>query len=341
MTTFPDSEKRQSFRIPVTGERQTGELRFGDKRFPIQLLNESAGGFCALIDQPAGLVVGAEGLLCITNDWFEVRVANLEAVRSAPRVEEDDGKPLPAEFFRRSEENKPEVRVETSTEPTPVSYRIGLVRLADAFDPDFKGSFYSWAGLTCQLKHMGPGTAGVILAGIFLSAVVAFVPFTSLKVMNSDITDKKLEGGMRWIEKQSKGGRQTDADEGTSLLDYFAGGSSNGNSSKLSKTTLQIGGQIEELQKSIRRLPGAMPFTLPDVAKYLQLTDSQQRQIRELIDAATRMIKNLSSSGWIDANGKKTSEKEILDSTRKKVFDLLDDRQKTKWNELNGEAKKR
>ena len=40
-------------------------------------VDESAGGFSALFDQPLGIELGTKGLLNVNGDWCEVRVANL------------------------------------------------------------------------------------------------------------------------------------------------------------------------------------------------------------------------------------------------------------------------
>ena len=350
------SDKRQSFRWPVTGPRQEAELRFGEKRLKVQLLDESAGGFSALCEHPIGVELGAKGLLCANEDWFDVCVANIEPVAPSP-IDEDDGKPLPAEFFQPSTRQPPADPVEPEREPLqdspPTLCRVGLARLGDAYNPDIQSSYHSWAGLSCQLKQVSSGTLGVVFVGIVLAMTVVIIPFTSIQLLSSDKADAELKGGVKWLDRQKMSvfkpvdKHRSNADdagvEENSLVKAFVGDSpkastetpkaADTHSSREPKSSFQLGDKFAELRKTIQRMPGAMPFALPDVVKQLQLTPSQQKRIQELVDAAADMIKNLGS-----ASGK--SGKEILDSTRNKVLDLLDNNQKKKWIELTGESEK-
>jgi hypothetical protein len=336
MTPPSDTEKRQSFRWPVPGPRQDAELRFGANRVKVHLLDESAGGFSALCDQAIGIEAGAKGLLNVGEDWFDVSVANVTPI-DPPPFDDDDGKPLTQEFLQP-------VATQTPAEPdesksiisaTPVRYRLGLSRLGDAFDPEFKSSYYSLAGLTCHLKHVGSGTMGIVIVGLMLAAAVVIVPFASIEMISSETTDAEVKNATRWLDHNSKSVSKI-ADENRPVA--RAADAVRSTPSREPTAFSPISDKLGELRRSIQRMPGAMPFVLPDVVKQLQLTPSQQKRIEELVDAAVEMIKNLGSATGNSAN--RTRSKEILDSTRHKVLELLDDDQKKKWSELTGESAK-
>jgi hypothetical protein len=281
----------------------------------VQLCDESAGGFRALCEQPVSIAVGTKGLLSAGEDWYEVRLANIQSVESSSLVDEDDGKPLPADFFQSS--TAEETASASSSAKPPVCYRLGLARLRDTYNPDLKSSYYSLAGLSCQLRHMGPGSMGIVAVGIVLAIVVAIVPLAGVKIITSKMGDEELKEGIQW------------ADQHKSTI-------SNASASGGSTSLPPLSGKLADLRRTIQHMPGGMPFVLPDVVKQLQLTPSQQSKIQELIDTAADEIKKLGNS--IADSAAKT--KEILKKTRKKVLELLDDDQKTKWNELTGESVK-
>jgi hypothetical protein len=338
MTPSPDTEMRQTFRWPVAGPRQAAELRFGANRLKVHLLDESAGGFSALCDQPIGIEAGAKGLLNVGGDWFEVSVANVTPVEPPP-FDEDDGKPLGQESIESSATRTPAAMDQSkpgiSAAPAPTLYRLGLARLADAFDPEFKSSYYSLAGLTCHLKHVGSGTMGIVAVGLMLAAAVVIVPFAGIEMISSKATDAEVKNATHWLDRNSKSVSKI-VDENRPIArvaDAVAP-----RPSRPPKAITTISDKLDELRRSIRRMPGAMPFVLPDVVKQLQLTPSQQKRIQELVDAAAEMIKNLGSITGNSANQNRS--REILDGTRRKVLELLDDDQKKKWSELAGESAK-
>jgi hypothetical protein len=308
---FP--EKRQTFRWQVTGPRQVGELRLGEHRFKVQLADESAGGFRAICDQPINVPVGVRGLLCAGGDWFEVRVANIEALKSSPLIDQDDGKPLPADYFQTpaKEENKPDAL----PDQPPTYYRLGLVRLRDTFNPDIKYSYYSWAGLSCQMRNLGSSTLGIVVLGIALASIVVFIPFTAVQILAPDAGESEFRKGIQWVDRQAAAAKKEQ---------------------ESSKYSLQQNKKIAELRQTIAHMPGAIPFALPDVIKHLQLTPSQQKQIQELTDSATQAIRNLDHIA-VDSTAK---TQDILKTTRNKILEILDNNQKKKWHELTGQPGK-
>lgn len=298
------------------------ELRFREVRLSVQLCDESAGGFRALCEEPISVAVGTKGLLSAGDDWYEVRLVSIQPVGMSTPVDEDDGSDLSADFFQSSSDN--ETQPASSPEKPPVYYRLGLARLRDTYNPDIKSSYYSWAGLSCHLKHFGSGSMGIIAVGIVLTIGVVMIPLTVIQVLTSKTGDEEIQEGIQWAESH-----KPDASNTTEPRSNAGGGNSGGSSS-----LPPLSGKLADLRRTIQHMPGGMPFVLPDVVKQLQLTSSQQKKIQELIDSAADAIKNLGNS----IAGSAAKSKEILKQTRKKVLALLDDDQKRKWYELTGES---
>jgi hypothetical protein len=150
-------------------------------------------------------------------------------------------------------------------------------------------------------------------------------------MISSNKADDGAKAAAKWLERDAKSVEK--------IIDTNrpgAAASGNGRPSREPTALSSIGSNLVELRKSVERMPGAMPFVLPDVVKHLQLTPAQQKRIQELVDAAAAMIRDLAGSSNSAVN--RSSEKKILNDTRRKVLDLLDGDQKKKWNELSGES---
>jgi hypothetical protein len=368
MNSNPDNlENRRSFRYPISGTESDGELRFGNKRFHVNLVDESAGGYCVFSEQLPNIEIGEAGLLFIKNSWFEVRVTHVQSLE-APLLKQDSGgedfvKTCHEEFttlFAQAASKGPShSETETAVADPPIGYRIGLCRLSDTFDPDIKPAYYSWAGLFCHLKQINPNTMGIIFMGIVLAMVVAIIPLSSLEFISSKSEALPIAKDVGWINKfEKKGKTQTKkerSDSGSSsVLESIARSASRvlpdtSNTSrtvsgalkepaKESAIAAEVGKKIAAIREKIRRMPGATPFLTPEVVERLQLTESQQKRIKELIDSAKEAIKRI--GGLLPDGRVKENEpavKIILDAARENVIDLLDDQQKQKWAELSDE----
>lgn len=356
MNPIPNSsERRQFFRCPVIGLRQEGELRFGGRRLKVQLLDESSGGFCALSENPPGIEICATGLLCVGEDWYEVRVTNIELVELA-RFDEDEDRSLPAKYFLPSTWQGPAMSNESTLKPlpetSPARYRLNLYRMGDTFNPDINPTYYSWAGLSCHLQHVSPGSIGVIFVGIVLAITAVIVPYTAVQLISSDTANANLKAGIKLLNQHKPAASKMMDNhppntENTAAKSFTASATKAGTdtpkaadsySSSEPYSSYQLIKKNGELRKTIQKLPGAMPFVLPDIIQLLELTVWQQDRIRELAKTEAKRINNLgSSSGKDDSRKKLLSEKDIIESTRIKVIELLDDNQKKRWNELTRE----
>jgi hypothetical protein len=73
----PSHNKRRSVRCSVSPSRRQSTLIIGRKTFPVQLVDESTGGFAVMIDHSPGMRVG--DMARLETDWglFEVRLARI------------------------------------------------------------------------------------------------------------------------------------------------------------------------------------------------------------------------------------------------------------------------
>jgi hypothetical protein len=88
-------DDRKSPRSAVPPTRQACELKLGKTTFSALLLNESDGGFAALVADAEGLKVGKKVTLCTESQSFALRVVYMRKV-SPPR----GASPADATWFR-------------------------------------------------------------------------------------------------------------------------------------------------------------------------------------------------------------------------------------------------
>jgi|GEM_PF-4844761 len=79
-------DERKSFRCKVFGPAAEAELELGPSRLACRLLDESAGGFAALVQCPEELTPGTVGRLRHQGGWFEVRIVHATRLKPAPET---------------------------------------------------------------------------------------------------------------------------------------------------------------------------------------------------------------------------------------------------------------
>jgi hypothetical protein len=231
--------------------------------------------------------------------------------------------------------------------PSQLWHRLGFRRLRDAFDPDYRQIMHSWSGLFCRLTHSNSGTMGMFVVGGVLALVVAFFPFLALQLATSD-SSKGRDDAWRLGTGKSSGNAGLGDNSLSNALSATAANmraerskSADAGRSSEPAVASKFQNKVAELRRTIQGLPGALPFALPEVVERLKLTDAQQKRIRELIDSATEMIKNFDlTSSLSDPAEVAAAKKSILSDALQSVLDLLDDKQKKKWDELTGEPEK-
>ena len=80
----------------------------------------------------------------------------------------------------------------------------------------------------------------------------------------------------------------------------------------------------------------AQALARPEVAKELQLSDEQAKQLRAIREGATREMSKL-SEGVTSREELRKKRAEFAKATEEKVLKVLTDRQKAQWKELLGE----
>lgn len=80
------NDRRASFRCPVNAPRRGGRLRIGKREFPVEVLDESAGGYSVVCEQVLDCEVGQSLLLQIESSWTIVRIMNVQTGESNSRL---------------------------------------------------------------------------------------------------------------------------------------------------------------------------------------------------------------------------------------------------------------
>lgn len=151
-TGFPgkDLDKRRSRRYPAWIANGRGELQIGERRLPVRLLDQSAGGYAVLANECPGIRRGDVIQLHVEVESFEMRVTYVG--------EESSGDP----------------------QAHGMSYRIGLERVKE-FLPQERVELPHHGWLAALLRRTRPRYLSSNLGvGLILAAVVACAPLVVL-----------------------------------------------------------------------------------------------------------------------------------------------------------------
>ncbi len=129
--TTPDREsnKRRSYRFPVSDGQEAAELTVRRRRYMVQLVNESSGGFAVLVDQDLRIKPNDKLELLTNMGRIEVRVAYVSEL--PPKANQKNSKDRP---FRIGLERLGEIggpirkRGQTVRQPGPQSSRTPMSR---------------------------------------------------------------------------------------------------------------------------------------------------------------------------------------------------------------------
>jgi hypothetical protein len=322
-----NAEQRQSFRCPVSGARQEGELKVGEMRMPARVLNESAGGFAVLVDGPPGVEAGALVQLRTNAAWFEAKVASI--IRIEPPKTENE-----------AEEG------DATGGPT---FRLGLCRLGDIASPDEENSRSVRRSLLFHLAQFFPSGPSMAVTGVVFAILVVLAPMIVVLLLshrdNPVVKEvSKWGDGMIFSQLQESDGkpRPQAAAARSSAPRNEAPPSPEPARARDQPATSASAAETDgdELLKRIRDLPGAMAFVLPDVIGRLELTQTQQDQIERIVQTTARALQDLDVF-WPGASRQELSQKrsEIFEQAHRGALDTLTEEQRTRWQELADEAK--
>ncbi len=304
----PNQNRRESCRFLVVDTLQRCELQVGEELLSARMLDESAGGFAVLVEHLAGLSVDQTAHLHTAAGWFKVRVANLTEIEPS----EDDAT----------------VEAETSGP----WFRLGLQRLGEAPPPEppavspLSGIFRLRGG-RWRPPHEVPWVLGVCLAVsvVAIPAVVItalwYAGHTRGKWLPQkvDALPARLTPG-QWAE-------QVLPDDGRLPFNF--------DGAPKSMQSLSLSGQ--RLANTLRRLPGATPLELPEVADLLELTADQRKKIADIVESAFQAMRDLDNTL---AGGQRQHIAEYRDQLHedalREALGLLTAEQRSRWDELMG-----
>jgi len=321
-----NAEQRQSFRCPVSGARQEGELKVGEMRMPVRVLNESAGGFAVLVDGPPGVEAGALVQLRANAAWFEAKVTSI--TRLEPPKTADEG-------------------AEESATGGP-AFRVGLCRLGEIASPDEENSRAVRRRLFFHLAQFLPSGPSMVVTGVVFAILVVLTPVIVLVLLshrdNPVVKEvSKLGDNMIFSQLQESDGksRRQEAPARPSAPRSETPGPLTTDRARDVPATPPPATRApgDEQIKRIRDLPGAMAFVLPDVIGRLELTQTQQDQIERIAQTTARAVQDLDVR-WPGANRQELSQKQsaVLEQARREALDTLTEEQRTRWQELADEA---
>lgn len=94
-----------------------------------------------------------------------------------------------------------------------------------------------------------------------------------------------------------------------------------------------------QLEAAIARLPGASPFASKEVARELELSQSQQEEIGRIVDLSGEAVRQIPLR-WPDQTREQHDEKRqiLLDEARRRILQLLTKEQRDRWEALQGGA---
>lgn len=306
-------EKRTSLRLPVLGPQQDGELRIGDRRMPVQILDQSANGFAALASNISDLAVGSNGLLRVGEDWFDIRLANIS----------------PVELPESEESFLPEVQEQY--------YRLGLYRITDTLDPDKKQKYCSpvWR---INLYSVIPANITTISFGLLFAIFVIGMPICMIIVFRG--WETKKGGDSVRLTKHIAATKESDNYspnwEKVLATEKSRSSTSSSNSEKSQPQQLTPdAGNLKALQTIINKKPGASVFAVPEILTKLELSPAQQKQIQAIIDATDQVLAELKKE-LKDHISPEQYEK-VMKAARESAVQVLTGDQRRRWQILTGE----
>jgi hypothetical protein len=347
MPSFPlNRDKRKWQRYPVLESRCQGELRIENKRYPVQILDESAGGFAVVLKDIVGIRRGMKGLLRAGNDWYEVCIVNVtpmtisENKRLRERrmafldpivLSEDVPKDAPEDVPKDVPEDVPDNEISAAF-PAKPQYRVGLRRLRDADNPDVKTTEIFWSILGLRFWEYCSEKATLKFLGLFLgvlalgTVVASFLIWGGQQPASDTMSQKGPQTGVRLLPDEE-------------VSDLQSGQSKTSGTSPFQTPALRAA-QQQRFQEVIRHARGAAAFLQPEVIEELQLTNAQREAIQAIAEDARGHLETLRQTiSASDAPGQYAHfEEQVFSQACEKALQLLTKPQQKRWNLLAGEG---
>jgi hypothetical protein len=318
-------DQRQTYRCPVADSRRKCALSFGGDPVSAILLDQSAGGFAALVQLADEPRVGLKAVLQTDSGQFNVRLAYVS--RSLPPK---DVLPEVVEYW------KEELPLESET-----WYRLGLSREGETVileEPrwsPFFGNFFLWRRNFMQFSRV------IFYFGIFLVLAVAALP-TVLKWagIGSAKVPAMANDGTIVGQRQPFMPVAGEGQDGNPIAPADAMQSRDSRREQDNATS--SGGAASEpsvdvLRGMLQRLSGPTALALPEVVGMLRLTAQQQAKIARIIDDTAEAIRQLDAQAAAEGIPRVQLVQlrdELLTQSRREAEAVLDQRQQRQWERL-------
>ena len=314
--------RRRCFRIPVRGSRRNAVLEVDRRRVPVQVRDESAEGFAVAASRDPRVQAGDVVRLRTESGWSEVQVVHV-----------DSGQPAGSDGDPQAHKGQP-------------AFRLGLKRLRDLPAPEDQPTKISW---TARPRHAAlvPSTVPTVVQGVLFTLIVVGIPAVAIGLL-WHFRDPLVRQLGRWVDRfpvpsppKSSGPPNQDLwPDWNSLVRKPAEAaerlaSDPGSSSEPEDST---GSTKEDLPAVIRRLPGATAFLLDEVVEALELTDSQQNEIRRIFDSTAEAIRKLQQRRPYDTRQERAGKRDLVfQESQRSVLKLLTDKQRAQWDALRAD----
>ncbi len=320
-------DNRKSFRCKVPDARNDGELQIGEVRLPVQLLDESSGGFAVTADGPIELEEDTEAVLHTEIGSFKVRVKNmceLESAETPPMDPEDDSQ---------------------TTVAVPI-IQVGLELLGEVW-PSLPVKSRFAEGVRCCLARLLPSGVSLLMVMVTLISVAIIAPLGAAVLLwtlkHPSDTQTEMSGT---VESSSPGSWQSPYFKQSKTLKSVPSFTSLKRTIDNRLNDLGVGrtaaaaanravkDDIEKLQSLVRRMPGVDVFTLPKVVHELKLTDEQQKEFRRIGNSTTQALQHLDEQRPSDSRKERSeNRRRVFEAARQKAVGVLNEEQRKRWDE--------
>jgi hypothetical protein len=295
-----DNERRKHFRFRTSGRRGQAELEFGQRRIPVQLFDESAGGFSVVVEKCPDFKRGDVLQLHLDSGVFKAGVVYVCEME-------------PPEPWRTG----------------PV-FRVGLQRLAIVgMTPEEGQSRWSWLAALGLRTGSRPRTVafGVALA---LAVVVIVVPV----VLTAVLRWSGLHGA-NLLSESSDRAASLPLHPGAGSQ-----GSHPARPVGLPNRPGAAGGAWPSAPRaadweSFARLSGASVFLAPQTIQELGLSEAQQHEIRQIVNRTTETLEQIDARfRGADRQNQARREEKVLEDARKLAIEVLTPEQRQRFEAL-------
>jgi hypothetical protein len=281
------AENRKSYRCRTSETNDLAELRIGQRRIPVQLRDESAGGFGVTAAERPEVERTDVLQLHVDSTVFNVRLVHLHEER----------------VWERGQERK--------------IYCIGLQRLGEAEEPPTAEPAYrhlASAALRWLFPsgHVMASPSGFVLAVVVVGAPLAFAALfyhfcrTSATSLGAPIRAEESA-----VQPAARSAGEQPAGPGSASRSIPA------------DTALKASSGAADWA-TIARLPGAAPLLTSSMIRSLGLSEDQQRRIREIVDETTEAFKQVDAQFQGSSRQEQSRvERILLEAAREKALGLL------------------